>query len=580
MSAIFGYLGQHDDRLLATMSNAIEHRTGGPFRYIETTGGTLAYRPPPCAEQCQGGLAESNGVTLAFAGRVRTATDGATEIAALLAEQYRLLGLGFIEALQGDFVCAILDGEQLHLCRDGAGARSVYFAKHEGRFFFSVEPKGLWTLPGFSKRIRPAGIARYFSFSFQPTTETLLEDLWQTPAGHVATLSRGSSPRFTRTFRFEEAESARPDPNPDHWVGKFRQALGTAVEKRIDGRRDVIAFLSGGIDSSIVVHEAAARLGSELRTFALHFGEDYPDELEFARMVADRCGTTHEEVLVRPKSFLPRLRQMVWQLDDPIGDPVTIGNFELAKTVSGSANAVLNGEGGDPCYGGPKNLPMLLQHWYGGARNERGFRERLYLESYRRGYHEFNRLLTPDWQRLIDPQEDLEAVLTPFFEASRPASFLNKLMAINVRLKGAQLILPKVERLLGGWGLQPLSPLFDENLVRLSFEMPPQLKLSRGVEKWVLKQAYRDDLPNEIVDRPKSGMRVPVHFWFQGELKRYAKSLLSEKNIRRAGLFNPERVRQLLRYEAEERDSRHGLLLWMLITFEIWRQIVVEGETV
>ena len=562
------------------MSNAVEHRTGGPSRSLQTTAGTLAYRPPASPEHCQGGLAESNGVRLAFAGRVRTTVDGRTALAAFLAEQYRRLGIGFIEALHGDFVCAVLDGEQLHLCRDGAGARSIYFAEHDGRFFFSVEPKGLWTLPGFSKHIRPAGIARYFTFSFQPTAETLLEDLWHVPAGHVATLSRGSSPRFTRTFRFEETEPAGPEPDADHWVGRFRQALGTAVEKRLDGRSGVIAFLSGGIDSSIVVHEAAARLGSELRTFALHFGEKYPHELEFARMVADRCGTRHEEVLVRPKSFLPRLRRMVWQLDDPIGDPVTIGNFELASHVAGSANAVLNGEGGDPCFGGPKNLPMLLQHWYGGARNGRAFRERLYLESYRRGYHELTRLLTPDWQGLINPQNDLEAVLTPFFETGRPARFLNKLMAINIRLKGAQLILPKVERLLGGWGLQPLSPLFDENLIRLSFEMPPQLKLSRGVEKWILKQAYKDDLPEEIVDRPKSGMRVPVHFWFQGELKRYAKSLLSEKNIRQAGLFNPERVRQLLRYEAEERDSRHGLLLWMLITFEIWRHIVVEGESV
>src|SRR5690606_33302057 len=109
-------------------------------------------------------------------------------------------------------------------------------------------------------------------------------------------------------------------------------------------------------------------------------------------------GTDHEEVYIEPKGFLPRLREIIWHLDDPIGDPVTVPNFELACHVARERRWVFNGEGGDPCFGGPKNLPMMLQHWYG-VKRPANFREQAYLASYRRGYEELTRLLSPDLLR-------------------------------------------------------------------------------------------------------------------------------------------------------------------------------------
>lgn len=177
----------------------------------------------------------------------------------------------------------------------------------------------------------------------------------------------------------------------------------------------------------------------------------------------------------------------------------------------------------------------------------------------------------------INPEHDLEGPLSPFFRATQPRSFLNKLMMINIRLKGANLILPKVDRMLAAHGLTPLSPLFDDQLTRLSFQLPPTMKLRAGIEKYVLKRAYEDLLPRGVIDRPKSGMRVPVHYWFQTDLRRYARSLLSKRNLLAAGIFDPARVRQLLAYETEDGGGRFGLKLWMLLTFELWRQLVVEG---
>ena len=502
----------------------------------------------------------------------------------LLLALYRLEGPEFVHRLRGAFVIAVADAEGVTLFRDGAGARTVYHGRGAGRTVFAIEPKGVLADSTFERRLRPAALAQYLSFSFVPGEGTMLEDLFEVPAGHWVRLGPGGPVEIRRWFVFEEGEpssDALRQVDFDTWVPRMRAELARAVDERLDatvGRGPIGVFLSGGLDSSLVTAELARRRGSEVKSFAIHFGDRYPNELEFARAVAERCGTDHREVLVRPEDFLPRLREMVWNLDEPVGDPVTIGNYELSAHVGRELSTVFNGEGGDPLFGGPKNLPMLLGHWYGGSR-EPGFRERAYLASYRRAYEEVSRLLSPDWRERIDPGRDLEGVLTPFFETGRPVAFLNKLMAINVRLKGAHLILPKVERMTAAHGILPLSPLFDEGVLRLAFAMPPGLKLHRGSEKAILKEAWRHELPAAVVDRPKSGMRVPVHYWFQGELRRYARKVFSKREVVRAGVLDPGRVKTLLDYGIEEGRGRHGIRLWMLLTLETWRRLVLDGDT-
>jgi asparagine synthase (glutamine-hydrolysing) len=149
-------------------------------------------------------------------------------------------------------------------------------------------------------------------------------------------------------------------------------------------------------------------------------------------------------------------------------------------------------------------------------------------------------------------------------------------MVANMRLKAAHLILPKVDRMLGAHGAVPLMPLFDADVLRWSLEMPPTAKLRYGIEKWVLKQGYANELPGSVLQRPKSGMRVPVHSWFERDLKHLAREVLSPRAVRRAGIFRPERVRDMLHGDGPRRD---GLRLWMLVTFELWRRLVIEGES-
>ena len=211
--------------------------------------------------------------------------------------------------------------------------------------------------------------SRYLTFSFVPGAGTMLADLAELHAGHRLDVDVAlDTVSVTRWFVHEVA----PTPSwgePEHvWVSRTRAAVEQAVAERLPAGESVVTFLSGGLDSSIVTTVAARQRRAAGDpppiSLSLHFGVDVPNELPYARAVAAMAGTDHMELEIRPSDLDSLLRRMVWHLDEPIGDPVTIGNFLLAETAASSARWVLNGEGGDPVFGGPKNLPMLLGHWY------------------------------------------------------------------------------------------------------------------------------------------------------------------------------------------------------------------------
>jgi asparagine synthase (glutamine-hydrolysing) len=625
MGAVSGFTGSPDDRIAAHMRDALAHRGGSRVTLQASPDASIQWREPHgswCVGNVEPALHDfpDHNVTIALAGwltgiddpelaKLAAAGAGAGHTGAghsalngagasrsfyeRLAQRFRDTSGQIVQALRGAFVLVIRDGDALHITRDGAGNRTVFYGRCGSRWLFGIEPKAITAVPEFSKHIRPAALAQYLACSFVPGSGTMLKDLLELQAGHTVTLKSGREPTLHRWFRFEEDERAEHSPANEQtaeddrsptdaeWIARFRREMERAVSERLPRDEPVGVFLSGGLDSSVITAELARQIGGKnVRTWAIHFGPKYHHELDFARAVAERCGTVHEEVLIQPKHFLPRLRRMVWHLDDPIGDPITQPNFELAAHVSREVRYIFNGEGGDPCFGGPKNIPMMLHHWYGGLDRDENFRERRYLESYRRAWDEIEFLLSDDVRSQINIERDLDGVFAPYLRADHPKLFLNRLTSINIREKGAHLIQPKVERMLGAHGLTPLAPLFDERLVRFSFEMPARMKLHRGIEKVILKRAYEHDLPAEVINRPKSGMRVPVHYWFRSEMRRYAHRILSPRAVRKVGLFNPERVKQLLSYDIEEGRGRYGLRLWMLITFELWRRIVIEREDV
>ena len=339
MGAVWGFTGRPDVRLAERMSATLTHRGGPRTQQHSTPTASILLREPHrsgCLGLVPPALHDFPEVdlTIALCGWINgiddpelaTAAESSSNEArhfyAALARQFRSQGPTLFESLRGAFVLVVRDGATLHLTRDGAGNRTVFYGRCDNRWLFGIEPKAITVVPEFTKRVRPAALAQYLACSFVPGRGTMLEDLFELQAGSTVSLRSGEPPQVTRWFRFEDGEPAADSSECSSAecdasrIQRFRTELERAVAERIPRGEPVGVFLSGGLDSSVVTAELARQIGgNNVRTWAIHFGKKYQHELDFARAVAERCGTVHEEVHIQPRHFLPRLRQMVWHLD-------------------------------------------------------------------------------------------------------------------------------------------------------------------------------------------------------------------------------------------------------------------------
>ncbi|MCP5197571.1 MAG: asparagine synthase [Gammaproteobacteria bacterium] len=593
MACLFGYCGPPAEGLLARMAALLKHRCVLGWEQVSgvtVTGDRVEIGHGIAAWNRKTQLTQWGSDLLGYGGvlfnrdELSAQDSGATESTARLLVKFRHASESCLEALTGCFVLAACLDNAFYLLRDPAGVKVVYWTVCNGRLLFASEIKALFADPALPRRMRVGALPEYLSFSFVPGPGTLFEGIEELQPGSILHFRDGQA-QLRRHFRFEERTVEAGSAVQDYPL-LVRTALEQSVAECLAVQPDKrpAVFLSGGIDSSAVLAVAARQLPEvRLPTFSAHFGAEYARENEFVQLMVDRYRTDHHWLEIRPDGFLEQLRDIIWRLDDPIGDPVTVPNYLLAQAASQVADVVLNGEGGDPCFGGPKNIPMLMARLYGPLPGEptTGWLERNYLRAFQRCYQDLSVLLDPALLREAGGEEALVAWLEPYFQAPEPRDFVNKLMSINIRLKGANLILVKVEKMSAAHGLLALPPLFSRRIIEASMMCPPGEKLTGAVEKSVLKRAVRDGVPEAIIARPKSGMMVPVRFWFQGEMRRYGQKLLSRRQIQRGGLFNPDYVERLLNYEMEGVPGlRHGLKLWMLMTFLLWHEQMVEGPIV
>ncbi|GBC63045.1 asparagine synthase [Desulfonema ishimotonii] len=592
MGCLFGYCGQPAPGLLAQMAEILSHRCKCGWEKTRTDAGAdhvveIGHGLPPWSPAPRVAKLSERRIAFGYSGVIfnMETPPGRDEDTPRIPDGLVRDPEKGLQALEGAFVAALAQGDVTHLVRDPAGVKALYWTRHRDRLVFASEIKALFADPSVHRTLRPGALPEYLTFSFVPGENTMFRDIYELQPGTVLTCRNGQVTR-NRHFRSEATEWIEGNPrSAEDCAAKVRADLETSVRECCNLTETPPAvFLSGGIDSSAVLALAAREFpGVPLKTFSIHFGSPYANENEFVSLMTARYETDHSWLEIRPKRFLKRMREIIWKLDDPIGDPITVPNFLISEAASRVARVVLNGEGGDPCFGGPKNIPMMLARLYGPlpGESENSWQERNYLRSYRKCFTDLERILNPDVYREAGGEEALTAIITPFLTARKPARFLNRLMNINIRLKGANLILVKVDKMSSANGLLALPPLFSKRIIETSMACPPHFKLRGNVEKWVLKRAVADILPHPIIERPKSGMMVPVRHWLRKEMRGYAKKVLSKKQLRQVGLFNPDYVHSLLRYDkAEARNNRFGLKLWMLITFMLWYDQMVEAPRV
>lgn len=475
----------------------------------------------------------------------------------------RVLEAGRLAEVEGAFALAWIDAAgALHLARDPLGHRSIYFALAGAGAVFASTLHGVMASGLVPRRLRIQGIAEYLSFAYVPGTETLLDGVLAVRAGETVRIAGGAIERTP----FWRLPAEVPDPLPEADLRRLLRAeLEAAVRRRLPPRGETAgATLSGGIDSSAVVALMRRLHEGEVRCWSVSFGRGTPNELEWSAMVARHCGIEQEVVEISPRAVMAELDRTMGALSEPNGDPLTVPNTLLFRAAAKRCGAVFNGEGGDPCFGGPKNAPMLLSELFGDERSRE--------TSYVRAHHKCWDHLAEMFSKEALAEVDLDAIprlVSPWFEDARWPSLLNKLTAVNVAWKGAHHILPKVEHLSAIEGVLPRSPLFDRRLVELSFSIPPNLKRHGAVEKHLLKEAVADLLPRAILERPKSGMLVPVEGWFQKELLPFARERALD-GLSRHRIFDAVWLERLLLGRLDGIRPRRGAKIWLLVALESW----------
>lgn len=485
------------------------------------------------------------------------------KLALLLQQLYQCYGLDFPNYLDGFFSIVMLIEGKLLAVRDAIGERPVYILETPHSMVLADRLATLMEHKDCQRVLNPAGVNDFLSTGFSPFARTPVQGISKLYAGTIATIRQAG----IETQHYHRLHDEAPELSEQDAISQIRQLLEQAVAQRFEENVKTGLLLSGGLDSSLV----GALVGGERleAAYSLNFGSEYRNELEFSGLMAKHLNIPHRVITVTAEMIKSRFFQTARILDEPIGDPLTVPNIIVVQEAAKEVQLVFNGEGGDPVFGGPKNLPIMAYEAY----NMNEFsREEMYLRSYNKGYEHLPQLLSTDFRQAIKQTPGTAKLLRPFLQDEHFNSYLHRLMHINLRLKGAAQILPKVLKASSAAGLAVRSPLFDRRLTELAFSLPSSLKLKGSVEKYVLKQAVSDIVPQAIIDRPKSGMLVPVHYWFSKDLKKFTQQTLLAKDARIAKLIKRNALENLIAFKGGGIRPYYGDRLWLLLSLELWMQ--------
>jgi asparagine synthase (glutamine-hydrolysing) len=514
--------------------------------------------------------------------------------------------------LRGMFALAIWDrrSRRLILARDRLGKKPLYYAPTTRAFLFGSEIKTVLAWPGLSRTADLSAIDSYLTFGYVAAPQTAFDGIRKLPAAHylvIETLPDGTlgEPELVRYWCLPGPRGARRHRGAAELRRELVAQLEEAVRLRLISDVPLGAFLSGGIDSSAVVATMARVGGGRVKTFSIGFSAKEYDETRYARMVAERYATDHEELVVEPDAVAV-LPQLVWHYGEPFADPSAIPTYYVSEMARRKVTVALNGDGGDECFLGYNRYRAMhhlsrldgLPRW---SRVALGRSLALAPPALQRRYKipRIRALLQSPDQR---PGRRYGFTIVYFTDADKAAGYGD---AMQEHLAGAALdrlepyfaeadslvsganwadihtylpddLMVKVDVASMAHGLEARSPLLDHVFMEWAAELPEQLKMAHGETKALFKSAMEPYLPHELLYRPKMGFGCPVDHWFRSELKEFAYDVLLSRSASDRSLFRPDYVRSLLdEHCALTRD--HHTRLWALLMLELWFQMWIDS---
>lgn len=524
-----------------------------------------------------------------------------------IVHQYEESGLDFVNLLRGMFAIAIWDEkkQELILTVDRIGKKPLFYAPVKDGLIFASELKSLLSYPEIKREINPTAIHDYLTYQYVPFPDTIFKGIYKLFPGHILIYKNGN-------INIKEYWDLEYEPKlnitEQEAIERTLAIVDDAVKIRLESEVPLGVLLSGGIDSSTIVAFMRKHISGDLKTFSIGFHEDTHNELPFARLVAKKYETNHNEFIVTPGEFgtIPKL---VYHFDEPYADSSALPTYHVLEMARKHVTVALNGDGGDESFCGYERyvglptlrkynkIPFFLREFSKPFFNL--LASNIKSSTFLRNLNEINQisLYSEDLQYLQQMiifregmknllySKDFKSQLPNKFSLEYSLKYFNskKIKEIQDRkaysdiktyLPGA--LLPKVDRTAMAVALEGRSPLLDYKVMEFGARLPISIKFPNQILKYLLKKAVAPLLPHELLTKPKTGFAAPINNWFRERWRDKIKEILLSEHAKKRNIFDEKMIEKIVTEHITHR-SNHGHRLWALMMLELWFQTYIDS---
>lgn len=529
-------------------------------------------------------------------------TQSDTEV---LLELYRLKGMESLQEIRGMFSFAIYNtkSQDLMLVRDPYGIKPLFYKAGNDGFSFASELKTLTKFPDFDRQINMNAVVAAINYLWIPGNKSLFTSIKKVPAGHYVHINREGKEVVKSYYQLP---TQIVNLSEEEAIVKLEMTLSQSVQRHLVADVPVSALLSGGIDSSLIVSMATD--STALSSYSIGINEEdkkveqMPDDARYARQLAQQLGLDHHEIFISPE-ITKELPHMVYHLDEPIGDPAAINTYLISKAARDhGCKVLLSGMGADELFFGyrrqkaichaqryqkiPAIMRSIIRQTANGlpvrmggfgvkpvrwAQRFLSFADYPTSYAYMRSYSYYDessmrQLFHPDieneYQQLVLRHDQL-------FHSAYKHDLVNQMCHTDIHMFMQGLNLTYSDRASMAASVELRVPFIDQEVVELAMSLPGSLKYKRQVQKYLLKKAAENHLPDQIIYRPKASFGAPIRRWISGPLNEMTNDLLSSENIKNRAIFNPDFVENIIKEDKKGRRD-YAYQIYQLLTLELW----------
>jgi asparagine synthase (glutamine-hydrolysing) len=537
--------------------------------------------------------------------RFYTHTD--TEAIVHLYEEYKE---SCVTKLNGMFSFALWDDNKklLMIARDRLGEKPLYYSSINGKIIFGSEIKCILQSEDYSKEIDYESLDSYFTYLYIPAPRTIFKDIKKLLPGHIMLLQNNN----IKIFKYWEVEyNIERNNSIEYFKETFLEKFRDAVKIRLISDVPLGALLSGGIDSSAIVAIMSEYSSKPVETFNIGYGEEgaYYDEREYAEIVSKRFETSHHEFILKP-DISKLVPEIIKYFDEPFADSSAIPNYYVSQMTKQYVTVALSGLGGDEIAGGyERYIGIILLKYY--KKIPKHFREKViaklvsvlpdskkgsrfvdrakrfvntgvlpveeayfnYISSFKSNQKES--LYSEQLKNKLRMQKAKE-IFDEYFSYHDNLDILNRILFADIKMYLTDDLLTLTDRMSMAHSLEMRVPFIDYNLVEFMASVPPEMKIKGLTKKYLLKKAFKNILPEDILNRKKRGFTAPLSVWLRDELTSYLRSIISKEKILKTGLLRWEKIEIILNQHLSGKENYHSQI-WALLIFLVWYSIYIEN---